>query len=1112
MGWKIVAVSLLLTTSLATGPVPATANEPPQVDAGLDQRVTAGATVLLDGSGTRDPDGTITDYRWRIETPSGATITPDCATCVRTRFTPTETGQYNVTLRATDDDGATSNDTLYVTVSADDGPDVTIQGPSSTTTGSTVRLDARTTSGSEPITDVRWLVDGTTVKRGSDTTLTRTPDDTGTTTVKVVVTDAIGRTSTDTHRLTVNDGPTNPRFDPENRTGDPGEPTGSGPTLADQYRPTIDGAQLVTGDEPLEATYGLDGAPRGDRISAVQWIADGEPVTTSSALEATWTPGDHTLKARITYADGSTDTARFPDDSSEVTADPAPEPNLADPTANESSLTGMFDAVDDYGNLRRVTVTVGDTTVHLADYPPQLYDAPDRITDDYRFDDVQTGENYTVELTVTDARGQTRTVTRTATATGGPEVVSAGFIQDTTDSFHPRIDSSRYTAQHVVKIELNGYPASEVSVLAGARQPNLRRISDKKRQYNRKTDTLIITSEWAGDEPDEYGLRPVLKVADSETRMETDTFQVTPSPPELRLTSPDEGTKRAVKNWGMIVDASGSFDPDGTKLSIDWLDGARPLKNEGFIGKLNPYDLAGVRIEDASGASVKETGSFLSYYVPRVDSVTKTSEGPYNSSELVNITVKTDSYAFTKNDKRYNISLDARSNSSEVRIKSVEKRDVSADDLSNYDAIKQRLHRWVVKIQVPAEALNDSEHWVTIYNEANPERIYVTEQLGDVEVRFSNEKRDLSVEDVLYSVRNGSGVKTRRVSRVSMYRKLLSQGWRFSRTSQSVDSVTIERLGEEKRRQTSTRTFSTAADARAFTRVNPSWTYSHSESYQETVAGLETEWVRDESKGRPTGETRRVVSNPNAYYVEREFEYQTRVQDTEVREVQVEVEKTVTRYRTVKETVCEPRVGCYVSRQEVPYETTVTVEKPVKKEVTVTRTVTRTYWAKQARSPTHSRTGDTRKVRTEPREYVTEYEVQVPFERTVTKERHVTTKAVTETVEVWQEDTEVQSLQRARSLARNEGVRIGTVEKTTTWILAKNGTVTEMSRSYDDAGNVEKTYATVSGTLVYGPGQDDTREFEIQVEISGFATETKILQEAMERNLSCDGPEEECNA
>jgi hypothetical protein len=42
------------------------ANEPPLADAGLDQTVDRGATVLLDGTGSRDPDGEIVSYQWTV--------------------------------------------------------------------------------------------------------------------------------------------------------------------------------------------------------------------------------------------------------------------------------------------------------------------------------------------------------------------------------------------------------------------------------------------------------------------------------------------------------------------------------------------------------------------------------------------------------------------------------------------------------------------------------------------------------------------------------------------------------------------------------------------------------------------------------------------------------------------------------------------------------------------------------------------------------------------------------------------------------------------------------------------------------------------------------------
>src|SRR6056297_159200 len=120
-----VAVLLVVTTTAAgtlgtdavsvTTPTPS--NEAPLADAGLDQDVRRGATVLLDATGSRDPDGRIERYEWSIQTPSGDAITPDCDDCARTRFTPTETGRYRVTITVTDDDGATRSDTLYVDVS-----------------------------------------------------------------------------------------------------------------------------------------------------------------------------------------------------------------------------------------------------------------------------------------------------------------------------------------------------------------------------------------------------------------------------------------------------------------------------------------------------------------------------------------------------------------------------------------------------------------------------------------------------------------------------------------------------------------------------------------------------------------------------------------------------------------------------------------------------------------------------------------------------------------------------------------------------------------------------------------------------------------------------------
>lgn len=104
----VLSVALYSTVAVAGGP--------PLAEAGLDQEVSRGSTVFLDATGSRDPDGGSLAYEWTIRTPSGATVTPECATCARTEFAARETGRYEVTVTVTDDEGRPREDTLYVDV------------------------------------------------------------------------------------------------------------------------------------------------------------------------------------------------------------------------------------------------------------------------------------------------------------------------------------------------------------------------------------------------------------------------------------------------------------------------------------------------------------------------------------------------------------------------------------------------------------------------------------------------------------------------------------------------------------------------------------------------------------------------------------------------------------------------------------------------------------------------------------------------------------------------------------------------------------------------------------------------------------------------------------
>jgi hypothetical protein len=92
-----------------------TANQPPNANAGPDQTVTdsngnGSESVTLNGSGSSDPDGSITSYVW---TEGGNQIA--------TGATPAVTfsvGVHNVTLTVTDNNGAQDTDNVTITVNA----------------------------------------------------------------------------------------------------------------------------------------------------------------------------------------------------------------------------------------------------------------------------------------------------------------------------------------------------------------------------------------------------------------------------------------------------------------------------------------------------------------------------------------------------------------------------------------------------------------------------------------------------------------------------------------------------------------------------------------------------------------------------------------------------------------------------------------------------------------------------------------------------------------------------------------------------------------------------------------------------------------------------------
>jgi hypothetical protein len=91
------------------------ANQPPVTNVCCNQTVTSGATVPLDGSGSYDPDGTITGYSWtQVSGPNSATISNSTSSVASA--TGLITGTYVFKLTCTDNSSATSSATLTIVV------------------------------------------------------------------------------------------------------------------------------------------------------------------------------------------------------------------------------------------------------------------------------------------------------------------------------------------------------------------------------------------------------------------------------------------------------------------------------------------------------------------------------------------------------------------------------------------------------------------------------------------------------------------------------------------------------------------------------------------------------------------------------------------------------------------------------------------------------------------------------------------------------------------------------------------------------------------------------------------------------------------------------------
>ncbi|MCT9096404.1 PKD domain-containing protein [Haloarchaeobius sp. HME9146] len=1113
-------------------------NEAPLADAGLDQTVSLGRTVELDARASRDPDGTVTSYEWSIRGPDDSVFTPDCPTCPTTAFDANETGRFAITLTVTDDDGATSNDTLYVTVSSGRAPAISLDGPSSAQRGETTTFTVTLTPGSAPLDRVEWFVDGSlAVNRslGSQTTDQITPvfPDTGRHTVRAVLYDDQGRSVADSTQVQVTPPPQPPVVN-GSTGGSPGAngTTGGGddstPPLASQYDPGVVGEQVVTGTQPLQADYTISNQPPASVIQNIAWRDAARNRGTGTQTSVSWNPGDHDLFAVVTYTDGSTDIATFDDGTTAVIADPAPKVGLFN-IDDQNEVSGDFVASDDYGNLMSVSITVDNRTVFHEEGTRRGTDPTlGRFrTSEFVFDQIEPNQTYTVELTVVDGRGQKSMTTREVTPVGKVEIVSAGFVNGPVDSHHRRLDPSRYTAHHVVEVDLNGNDADDVSIqyAKDSFRVNQLRTSRQVLESNSGSDKVIFDSYWSGRKPNEYAVYYIVqKDSGGLGRQKSESrFVVNPSDPELILTTETHGTEPIGREWGITVDASRSFDPDHTTLEYDWTGGAGALNGQPGVGRFESRRDGNLYVSDQNGGNNSRSWGFLQFFVPDIEEVTRTNEGPFNSTDTVRFHVESEPWAFTKTREEYGVDLEFVTDSSHVKVVSQGQIEVPQTEVPQ-DSTSDRLQRQVAVLEVPAAALagGRTPAQISLVNQDNPGRIRTEAKLPtmDIELNVTNvtEYHNLSVESIAYREKLDNATLNESVDDREELQRHLEEGYEITETNRVVTGFSLERLEEVRTSETEQKSFTSKANRRDFLRISSGWVAAGSTNETRNKTTTRYEW-RDSKKGNGThtGETKNETV-PAQKRTLNEYKYQVK----ESRTVEKEVDKKVKVKKTVEKEVkverCNPMVGCYTDTVTKDVEKTVTETRPVVVDRKESYMATKSYWDRSSHSPSHSRTGETKEVVVQESYNNTLYQFKITEKQTVQNVTYVASKEHVVTVEAWIPARSVEDARRAAKAARQSDVRINGTIKETRWTVSKRGSAVRTVDNYEQVENVVETIVVVSGraqekefTPALGEMKVvDSYDFRNEVRKDGVITVEEAIGQLIENKRKCYR-EEECN-
>jgi YD repeat-containing protein len=167
-------------------------------------------TVSFDASGSTDPDGTITNYKWDLD--GDGTFETNTGSNPTTSRSYAGNGPVSVKVRVTDNDGSTNDATVALVVNNRPPTASLTATPNPALTNQTVSFDASASSDPDgTITNYKWDLDGNgtfETDTGTTATASRSYATSGTVLVQVRVTDNDGATSVATKNVTINQPPT----------------------------------------------------------------------------------------------------------------------------------------------------------------------------------------------------------------------------------------------------------------------------------------------------------------------------------------------------------------------------------------------------------------------------------------------------------------------------------------------------------------------------------------------------------------------------------------------------------------------------------------------------------------------------------------------------------------------------------------------------------------------------------------------------------------------------------------------------------------------------------------------------------------------------------------